>query len=184
VNLLERAVSLLDDDDPVRRDLTVKLGIALAETGQISRAGAMLQDRIAADRRGSAFVVFHDGTGSQHVFSLSAEESPAAVGRRPDNDIALSWDQEVSRRHAELVHTPEGWTIVDIGSRNGSFINGERVADRHTLRDGDVLRFGDTVVLFRAPVRDEKRQQPVFLEPEQVTYMGQKSTHAPRPSGE
>jgi pSer/pThr/pTyr-binding forkhead associated (FHA) protein len=39
---------------------------------------------------------------------------------------------------------------VDDGSRNGSYVNGERVADQSALNDGDVLRFGDTVVLFRA----------------------------------
>jgi hypothetical protein len=40
-----------------------------------------------------------------------------------------------------------------------------------------VFRFGDTVVLFRAPVPDAQRERRVFLEPEQVTYMGQGSTH-------
>ena len=63
VALLERAVSLTPEDDPARRDLALKLGIALAETGQMSRAGALLQDRIEADRRGRAFVVFHDAGG-------------------------------------------------------------------------------------------------------------------------
>jgi class 3 adenylate cyclase len=63
VSLLERAVSLLPEHDPARRDLDVKLGIALAEIGQLTRADALLHDRIEAERRDSAFVVFHDGTG-------------------------------------------------------------------------------------------------------------------------
>ena len=58
------------------------------------------------------------------------------------------------------------------------------MSGQQRLRDGDVLRFGDTVVLFRAPVAVQDRQQSVFLEPEQVTYMGQRSTHAPRPAQE
>ena len=45
--------------------------------------------------------------------------------------------------------------LVDDESRNGSYLNGKRIRGRHALRDGDVLRFGDTVVLFRAPVPDE-----------------------------
>jgi class 3 adenylate cyclase len=184
VSLLERAVSLLPDDDPARRDLTLKLGIGLAESGDLSRADALLSDRIRAERRGRAFVAMHDGGGNQRVVTLEAERSPITIGRRPDNDIVLSWDSEVSRRHAHLLHTEEGWALVDDESRNGSFLNGERVTRPSPLRDGDVFRFGDTVVLFRAPVLDEQRARDVFLEPEQVTYMGESSTQAPKPDAE
>ena len=93
----------------------------------------------------------------------------------------LPWDSEVSRRHAHLVLAEEGWALVDDESRNGSYVNGERVTEQRSLRDGDVFRFGDTVVLFRAPVTDEERQRQVFLQPEQVTYMGQRPTHTPKP---
>ena len=177
-------MSLLPDDDPARRDLTLKLGIGLAESGDLSRADALLADRIRAERRGRAFVAFHDGGGSQQVVTLENERSPITIGRRPDNDIVLSWDSEVSRRHAHLLHTGEGWALVDDESRNGSYLNGERITRQRLLRDGDVFRFGDSVVLFRAPVPDEQRARSVFLEPEQVTYMGQTSTHAPKPPPE
>jgi hypothetical protein len=173
VNLLERAVSLLDDDDdPARRDLTLKLGIALAETGQLTRADGLLHDRIQAERRGRTFVVFHDAGGKQHVVDLRDEEPTITVGRHDDSDVALSWDHDVSRRHAELRRMPEGWTLVDEGSRNGSYVNGQRVSGQHPLREGDVLRFGDTVVLFRAPVSDE---DALPLQPGQVTSLGQRS---------
>jgi class 3 adenylate cyclase len=184
VSLLERAVSLLPDDDPARPDLTLKLGIGLAESGDLSRADALLADRIRAERRGRAFVAFHDGGGSQQIVTLEDERSPITIGRRPDNDIVLSWDSEVSRRHAHLLHTGEGWALVDDESRNGSYLNGERVTRQRPLRDGDVFRLGDTVVLFRAPVPDEHRAREVFLEPEQVTYMGQSSTRAPKPAAD
>lgn len=177
VSLLERAVSLLDDDDPAQRDLTVKLGIALAESGQLSRADALLHDRIESERRGSAYVVFQDGGGKQQVVTLD-DGGTVRVGRRGDNDIALSWDQEVSREHAQLRRGEEGWTLVDDDSRNGSYLNGQRVSGRHPLRDGDVLRFGDTVLLFRAPAADEQRKQ-VSLAPDQVTYMGTRPTQPP-----
>jgi pSer/pThr/pTyr-binding forkhead associated (FHA) protein len=129
-------------------------------------------------------VALHDGGGSQRVVTLENERSPITIGRRPDNDIVLSWDSEVSRRHAYLLHTGDGWALVDDESRNGSYLNGERINRQRPLRDGDVFRFGDTVVLFRAPVPDEHRARSVFLEPEQVTYMGQTSTQAPKPPGE
>jgi predicted ATPase len=178
VNLLERAVSLLAEDDPLHRDLTVKLGIALAESGQLSRADALLHDRIEAERRGSAYVVFQDAAGKQQVVTLGDDQEQVAIGRRVENDIALAWDQEVSREHAQLLRGEEGWTLVDEGSRNGSYLNGQRVSGRHPLRDGDVLRFGDTVVLFRAPVPDQRRKE-VSLAPDQVTYMGVRPPQAP-----
>jgi len=179
VHLLERAVSLLDDDDPARRDLTLKLGIALAETGQLTRADGLLHDRIQAERRGRTFVVFHDAIGKQHVVDLDGEESTITIGRRADNDVSLSWDNDVSRRHAELRRMPEGWTLVDAGSRNGSYLNGERVGGQHPLREGDVLRFGDTVVLFRAPASDA---EAIPVQPGQVTSLGQRPTNWAAPS--
>jgi class 3 adenylate cyclase len=151
ISLLERAVSLLDADDPARRELVAKLGTALAETGQRSGVDAILRERVESERRGGAFVIFHDTGGGQHVVELGRAPT---IGRRTDNDVALAWDEEVSRRHAHIVSAGEGWTLVDDDSRNGSFVNGTRITERSPLRDGDVLRFGDTVVLFRAPVAD------------------------------
>jgi pSer/pThr/pTyr-binding forkhead associated (FHA) protein len=59
----------------------------------------------------------------------------------------------VSRAHAELERIGGVWTISDDGlSRNGTFVNGERVARRQRLRDGDVMCVGQTVMLFRHPV--------------------------------
>jgi DNA-binding SARP family transcriptional activator len=104
------------------------------------------------ERRARPFILFHDGSGEQHVVDLNAAASPLAIGRRSSNDLSLSWDQEVSRVHAYLERTGGGWELVDEGrSRNGSYVNGERVAGRRRLRDTDVLRLGTTVLLYRAP---------------------------------
>jgi len=167
ISLLERAVSLLDADDPGRRELTSKLGIALAETGQLTRVDGLLRDGLETERRGGAFVVFHDMGGSQHLVNLG---QTLTIGRRADNDVALAWDDEVSRRHAHIVGAAEGWALVDDESRNGSFLNGVRITETSPLRDGDVLRFGDTVVLFRAPVA-EPATGAVSLDPGQPTHL-------------
>jgi pSer/pThr/pTyr-binding forkhead associated (FHA) protein len=147
VSLLERAVSLLDGDDPARRELTIKLGIALAQTGQLTRVDAILRDRLM-DGRASAYVVFHDPTGRQHVAQL---ERRVSIGRLPDNGVALGWDDEVSRHHAHITRIGDDWALVDDASRNGSYLNGERITEPRALRNGDVLRFGDSVVVFHAP---------------------------------
>ena len=121
-----------------------------------SSTAADLKARIEAERKGTPFVVYRDGDGKQTIFELSGDE--LTVGRRADNDIALSWDQEVSRLHAELQRIKGDWTVVDDGlSRNGTFLNSERVRGRHRLRNGDRLCFGETVVAYCAPAESESQ---------------------------
>ena len=156
VRLLERAVALLPDDAPARTDLSLKLGIALAETGDVARADSLLNERLELERRDRSFLAYRDGTGRQRLFDLASADARVMIGRREDNDVALSWDGEVSRLHAALERGDDRWELVDEGvARNGSFLNGRRVTGRHELRDGDVLRFGDTIVLYRMPTRAE-----------------------------
>jgi pSer/pThr/pTyr-binding forkhead associated (FHA) protein len=70
----------------------------------------------------------------------------------------MPWDDEVSRLHAELVLSGEDWTLSDHGlSLNGTFVNGEPVGGRRRLKDGDALRVGTTVLVFRNP-KDQESQ--------------------------
>ena len=113
---------------------------------------AELKARLEAERRGTPFLLYRDGEGHQRIAELDAEVARLTIGRRSDNDIALGWDSEVSRVHAELERVGSDWALVDDGlSRNGSYVNAERVAGRRRLRDGDRLCFGETPMLFRAP---------------------------------
>ncbi len=115
-----------------------------------------LKARIEAERRGAPFVVYRNGDGKQVLVELTGHE--LTVGRRADNDVALTWDQEVSRLHAELQRIKGDWTVVDDGlSRNGTFLNSERIRGRHRLRDGARLCFGETVVVYRAPGESESQ---------------------------
>jgi len=74
---------------------------------------AELKARIEAERTGTPFVAYRDGEGKQTLLELSGDE--LTIGRRADNDLSLSWDQEVSRLHAELHRVKGDWTIVDDG---------------------------------------------------------------------
>jgi pSer/pThr/pTyr-binding forkhead associated (FHA) protein len=117
---------------------------------------AELKARIEAERRGEPFLVYRNSEGSQRIRELAG--SQVTIGRRADNDIALEWDQEVSRLHAQLEHIRGDWCVIDDGlSRNGSYLNGERVRGRHRLRDGDHLCFGSTVIGYRAPAQSESK---------------------------
>ncbi len=111
-----------------------------------------LRDRLHAERDGDPFLVFRDGAGVQRIHGLEGDANRVSIGRSPGNDLALTWDTEASRLHAELERLGGEWTIADDGlSTNGSFVNGERVSGRHRLRDGDVVRVGQTTLAFRVP---------------------------------
>jgi pSer/pThr/pTyr-binding forkhead associated (FHA) protein len=110
-----------------------------------------LQERIAAERAGEPFVIYRDREGRQQLLELG--DRPTTLGRAPECDITLYWDDEVSRVHAELRHVAGQHMVVDDGlSRNGTFVNGERVVGRRRLFDQDQLQVGDTVVVYREPL--------------------------------
>jgi pSer/pThr/pTyr-binding forkhead associated (FHA) protein len=107
-----------------------------------------LKEQIEAARLGVPLLVYRDIAGKQHVVPLDGDR--ATIGRDATNDVALTWDPEVSRVHAELVSVGVRWALSDEGlSRNGTFVNGERITGRRALEDGDVLRFGRTTIGFR-----------------------------------
>ena len=111
-----------------------------------------LKARIEAERRGAPFLVYRDADGTQLIRELDGGRDQLTVGRSEAAELSLEFDPEVSHVHAELERLGDDWTIADDGlSRNGSFVNGERVVGRRRLHDGDALRFGDTVILFRSP---------------------------------
>ena len=80
------------------------------------------------------------------VFQLEADE--ATIGRDSANPLAMS-DPSLSRTHCALVREAGGWVVRDLGSFNGTFVNGEQIAER-LINDGDRLTIGDTELLFRA----------------------------------
>jgi pSer/pThr/pTyr-binding forkhead associated (FHA) protein len=71
------------------------------------------------------------------------------VGRAAGNDIVLGDDGQVSRVHAVLERLGGGWSIRDVSSRNGTFVNGNRVSGEARVGPGDELRIGRTRIVLR-----------------------------------
>jgi hypothetical protein len=111
-----------------------------------------LKRRLEAERDGVPFVFLRDGEGTQRIIALDPALDHLTVGRDDACDLCLRWDEKVSRLHARLERSGSLWTIYDGGlSRNGTFLNGERISGHRLLNNGDQLRFGTTEVGFRDP---------------------------------
>lgn len=70
--------------------------------------------------------------------------TPTRVGRGAENAIRLDGDDFVSSRHAVLEPRPDGLWVEDLGSTNGTFVNGARVTSARLLQAGDIVRIGQT----------------------------------------
>jgi pSer/pThr/pTyr-binding forkhead associated (FHA) protein len=69
------------------------------------------------------------------------------IGRRPESDFVID-ERTVSRRHATIHRENYGWVLVDLGSLNGTRVNGRRVPKRTIVEPGDVLGFGAATARF------------------------------------
>jgi len=111
-----------------------------------------LEARREAEKRGAPFLLLRDERGRQLIVELDERAGSLTVGRRPEADVALAWDPEVSRLHAELEYKAGEWTLCDDGfSQNGTYVNGLRIYGHRRLTDGDLLRIGQTAIAFCDP---------------------------------
>ncbi len=75
-------------------------------------------------------------------FELGA--APITIGRAAENTIALERDEYASARHARIEPLRDGIWVVDLGSTNGTTVNGRRIDGRERIGEGDVVRVGET----------------------------------------
>ena len=79
--------------------------------------------------------------------SFEAGPVPLTIGRAGDNAVVLDRDDFASAQHARIEAQRDGLWLVDLGSTNGTFVNGDRIDGRRRLRDGDVVKVGDTELM-------------------------------------
>lgn len=99
-------------------------------------------------------LLYLDPTGCRRSVALAGKEV-LTLGRRPEADVCLPWDPEISRLHAELVLRAGEWVLVDDGlSQNGTLVNGLPLHGRRRLHDGDLITVGKTSLTFCDPRAD------------------------------
>ncbi len=112
------------------------------------RSPSELKAVIAAEREGVAFLEYRDGDDVQRLVALDDDMQRISIGRKQGCELALVWDDEVSRAHAVLERVGGAWTVEDRGSSNGTLVNTSRITGPVVLRDADVIRIGRTNLVF------------------------------------
>jgi hypothetical protein len=139
-NAAERGWGLVG---PPEVELVVDDGLKRGDIGCVASLveGA---ERIEPAAGGRGSLLIHEDDGEREV-GLAAEV--LTIGRLPDCDVILA-DKGASRRHAQLKRQDGSWTITDLGSTNGTQLNGQTIQSRE-LGDGDRITIGTTVIEFR-----------------------------------
>ncbi len=83
---------------------------------------------------------------------LELQADRTTVGKAAENDVSLADDPTASHLHAVLERFAAGWCVTDLGSSNGTWVNGERIWSSRRLRHGDEIRLGQTRLIFHDPL--------------------------------
>ncbi|MBE3066809.1 MAG: FHA domain-containing protein [Chloroflexi bacterium] len=95
--------------------------------------------------------VMRSGPTTGKIYPLEAPE--IIIGRDASNGVAIN-DAEISRKHAKLSLHGSAYVIQDLGSTNGSFVNGQRITGTQVLNPGDTVSFGENIVLMYETAQD------------------------------
>jgi hypothetical protein len=127
------------------RDLRLPQESMIIAPQQAAAAGLGRQ-RAAPPERGRLVVVKSPALDSGEAILL--DSAPVSVGRAANNDLAIDGDEYASARHARFEPRRDGVWVEDIGSTNGTYVNGIRLTRERRLARGDVVRVGETDLRF------------------------------------
>ena len=113
--------------------------------GDLACVASLVEGEDEVGAGGRASVVVHED-GGERMVALASDT--VTIGRLADCDVVLT-DKGASRKHAQLKLRGDVWTVTDLGSTNGTRLNGQTIQSRE-LADGDKITIGTTVVEFRS----------------------------------
>ncbi|MBP1467135.1 DUF3662 and FHA domain-containing protein [Candidatus Chloroploca sp. M-50] len=141
--MLEHPRVLLAEDQAVpRRSIQVVAEMATSQSAETTQIISGVGP--AGQRRTHALLLLQSPHGPQPI---EIQSTGVSLGRGLDNDIILE-DARVSRHHVQLRYRQRRFWLLDLESTNGTFVNGERIAEKE-LRDGDVISLGGLELTFR-----------------------------------
>ena len=94
------------------------------------------------------FLLVLSGPLKGHKYLVKADV-PILIGRSPEADINISYDDYCSRKHASICMVGNKFTIKDLNSTNGTYVNGVKIDGECILVDGDIIAFGQTKIALR-----------------------------------
>ena len=121
----------------------VRVGLSVDNELRTGRFGIVSQLKQTPGGVGAGSIVLPSGE------RVGLGELATTVGRVPESTITID-DGNVSRNHAQIKPGPNGYVVQDLGSTNGTLVNGQRITGSRLLVDGDIVSFGSTHVRFEA----------------------------------
>lgn len=121
-------------------------GVNLRDNILYSKGDIIIQSSLPSSEESEVARIFLL-TGPQKGTSVRLAKKVTRIGRDGANEVALTWDKEVSRRHAEIVRSGGRYLLRDVGSHLGTWVGDEKV-ESLDLKVGDVIRIGNTVLGF------------------------------------
>jgi sigma-B regulation protein RsbU (phosphoserine phosphatase) len=110
------------------------------------------------------------------VTSIHLVGTRLVIGRSPDSDVLLASDS-VSRQHAELIAQGDGWLVRDLGSRNGTGVNGTRIHGERALVPGDVVQIDVFEMMYRS--EESSLNRPPVVRPRTALTMMEAGAYGP-----
>jgi len=158
--------------------LTVEVVLRESPIRASTMTKASFRESPAGSTAGDAFLVARKAGAWHDIFRLPGGVI-TTVGRDPANRVILQ-DDKCSRRHCDVFCADSQWMLKDLDSRNGTRVNGHRIADTVPIRDGDQIQIGDIELLFTSDISQPLNPPPPKVSDDDTEGMSDTGIFAPQ----
>lgn len=115
------------------------------------------------------WLVFREPTGAEKTYNL--QNATTSIGRAPDNDVVFINEHSISRKHASIVRENGDFYLVDLGSKNGTKVNGQ-IVKRQRLATDDQILLGKVVLTFKAATSERLHRARIVDDDKELDSVG------------